>query len=192
MRWCVIPLPCLRDGGKSCDAADAASAGQGGVCARWRAPQRFAGKNAKKYEHLVSPITGVVRMLMPVRQDDGIAHVYMAGHNPAMKMDRLDHLKQGLRNASSGKGMSETQAKVSALCEAIERYSGELTGGELRVTRALQDWKDGEAYHPNDVMLYSPRQYAEREAWNNEGSRFNHVPEPLDGTRPSTGRRCGR
>ena len=133
----------------------------------------------KMYEHLVSPITGMVRMLAPVNQDDGIARVYMAGHNPAIKMDRLDHLKQGLRNASCGKGMSEAQAKVSALCEAIERYSGELMGGEQRVTRALQDWKDGEAYHPNDVMLYSRQQYAERKAWNEKDSRFNRVPEPL-------------
>ena len=134
----------------------------------------------KKYAHLVSPITGVVRMLAPVAQDDGIAHVYVAGLNPAMRMDRLDHLKQGLRNASCGKGVSEKQAKVSALCEAIERYSGEFTGGELRVTRALQDWKEGEAYHPNDIMRYSTQQYAEREAWNKKGSRFNRVPEPLD------------
>jgi ribosomal protein S12 methylthiotransferase accessory factor len=75
--------------------------------------------------------------------------------------------------------MSEMQAKVSALCEAVERYSGEFTGGELRVTRAFQDWKEGEAYHPNDIMLYSTRQYAEREAWNKKDSRFNLVPEPL-------------
>ena len=136
-------------------------------------------KTLKKYEHLVSPITGVVQMLAPVRQDEHIAHVYVAGHNHAMKLDRLDHLKQGLRHASSGKGMSEMQAKVSALCEAVERYSGEFTGGELRVTRALQDWKEGEAYHPNDIMRYSTRQYAEREAWNKKGSRFNLVPEPL-------------
>jgi oxazoline/thiazoline synthase len=138
----------------------------------------------KKYAHLVSPLTGVVRMLAPVPQDDGIAHVYMAGQNPAMKMDRMNHLRHGLRNASCGKGMSETQAKVSALCEAVERYSGECTGGELRVTRALQDWKESEACHPNDIMLYSTRQYAEREAWNKKGSRFNLVPEPLDEDTP--------
>jgi ribosomal protein S12 methylthiotransferase accessory factor len=137
-------------------------------------------KTLKKYQHLVSPITGVVRMLAPVSETDGIAHVYMAGHNHALKMDKLAHLKQGLRNASSGKGVSETQAKVSALCEAIERYSGELAGGELRVTCALQDWKNGEAYHPNAIMHYSTQQYAQREIWNKKGSRFNLVPEPLD------------
>jgi bacteriocin biosynthesis cyclodehydratase domain-containing protein len=133
----------------------------------------------KKYEHLVSRITGVVRMLEPVAEDEGIFHVYVAGHNHAIKIDRLDHLKRSLRHASSGKGMSELQAKVSALCEALERYSGEFTGGELRVTRAFQDWNEGEAYHPNDIMLYSKQQYAEREAWNKKDSRFNLVPEPL-------------
>jgi ribosomal protein S12 methylthiotransferase accessory factor len=133
----------------------------------------------KKYGHLVSPITGVVRMLAPVRDADGFAHVYLAGHNDAVRLDKLEHLKMGLRNRSCGKGMSDTQAKVSALCEAIERYSGEFTGAELRVTRALRDWKAGEAYHPNDIMLYSARQYAERETWNRRASRFNHVPECL-------------
>lgn len=133
----------------------------------------------KKYQHLVSPITGVVRVLAPVRQDEGIAHVYMAGHNHSLKMSRLEHLKQGLRNMSCGKGMSETQAKVSALCEAVERYSGELTGGELRTKRAVQDWASGECYHPNDIMGYSLQQYAQREDSNKKGSRFNRVPEPL-------------
>jgi oxazoline/thiazoline synthase len=138
----------------------------------------------KKYGHLVSPITGMVRMLAPAVQDEGIAHVYLAGHNPAIRLNRLDHLKQSLRHASLGKGMSEMQAKVSALCEAVERYSGEFTGGELRLTRAWRDWKEGEAYHPNDIMLYSTRQYAEREAWNKKDSRFNGVPEPLPENAP--------
>ena len=40
-------LPCLWDGGKSRDAADTTSARQGSICAGWRAPQCFAGKNAE-------------------------------------------------------------------------------------------------------------------------------------------------
>jgi ribosomal protein S12 methylthiotransferase accessory factor len=134
----------------------------------------------KKYEHLISPITGVVRSLLPGHGNGGIAHVYVAGHNHASKLDRLASLKMGLRNFSCGKGMSETQAKVSAVCEAIERYSGEFTGREARVTCALEDWKPGEAFHPNDVMLYSEKQYADREIWNKRGSRYNYVPEPFD------------
>lgn len=141
-------------------------------------------KTLEKYQHLVSPITGVVRMLASVSEADGLAHVYRAGHNQALQIDKLVHLKQGLRNASSGKGMSEIQAKVSALCEAVERYSGEFTGGELRVTRAFKDWQAGDAWHPNQIMRYSAQQYAQREAWNNKGSRFNWVPEPLDEDQP--------
>ncbi|HEY2573905.1 MAG TPA: TOMM precursor leader peptide-binding protein, partial [Verrucomicrobiaceae bacterium] len=141
-------------------------------------------RTLKKYEHLVSPITGVVRILAPVKPDEDVAHVYFAGHNPAIKMEKLDSLKKGLRNASSGKGMSETQAKASALCEAIERYSAEMTGGEQRVTCPLKDWKDGEAIHPNDIMLFSERQYAERKMWNEKRSHFNWVPDPLDEATP--------
>lgn len=46
--------------------------------------------------------------------------------------------------------------------------------------RAPNDWPEGEAIHPNDVMRFSERQYAEREVWNSRGSSFNRVPEPFD------------
>ncbi len=135
----------------------------------------------KQYLHLVSPITGVVTMLEPVHRANGIAHVYLAGHNSAFRIDRLDFLKQSLRNASSGKGISETQAKVSALCEAIERYSGEDTGTSCRMTASYREL-GAQAIHPNAVMHFSERQFAEREAWNARKSKFNRVPEPLDDT----------
>ncbi|MBC7706670.1 MAG: TOMM precursor leader peptide-binding protein, partial [Rhodoferax sp.] len=136
----------------------------------------------KKYQHLVSPISGVVRMLAPVSQTEGLAHVYQAGHNHAMTMERLDHLKQGLRNASAGKGVSETQAKVSALCEAVERYSGERTGGEVVLTASYSDMQvqhGADAIHPNAVMRFSEQQLAEYEQWNARKSKFNLVTEHL-------------
>jgi ribosomal protein S12 methylthiotransferase accessory factor len=126
-------------------------------------------------------------MLAPVSEAEGIAHVYMAGHNHAMKMERLDHLKQGLRNASSGKGVSETQAKVSALCEAVERYSGERSGGEVTVTMSYAEMRDrhGEdAIHPNAVMRFSERQLAEFDQWNAKKSKFNRVTEALPADQP--------
>lgn len=132
----------------------------------------------KQYQHLVSPITGVVKMLAP-HGAEGIVHVYRAGHNHAFKMDGLDFLKGSLRNMSSGKGVSETQAKVSALCEAIERYSGETSGTEIRRRATFRDL-GADAIHPNAVMLFSDRQYTERETWNARKSKFNIVMEPLD------------
>ena len=138
----------------------------------------------RRYGHHVSPITGVVRALVPVRSDPGIAHVYVAGHNPALPLERLDDLRRCLRHASAGKGLDEAQARASALGEALERHSGEFTGDEPRVRRALRDWPAGTAIHPNQVMRFSDRQLAERDAWNARGSRFNRVPVPLPDDKP--------
>jgi oxazoline/thiazoline synthase len=150
---------------------------------RTRAPEQ----TLKKYQHLVSPITGVVTALVPVHKADGLVHVYVAGHNHGLKMERLDFLKASLRNASCGKGISEAQAKASALCEAIERYSGERTGAEVIVTASFREMKErfgDDAIHPNDVMHYSDRQLAERETWNEKESKFNRVPETLNESVP--------
>jgi ribosomal protein S12 methylthiotransferase accessory factor len=136
-------------------------------------------KTLKAYQHLVSPITGVVHKLQSMTPDDDIAHVFVAGHNAAGRLTKLADLKRSLRSASAGKGVFENQARVSALCEAIERYSGELSGAEIKVRRAWRDWSAGEAIHPNIVMGFSAAQYEGREAQNAKESRFNHTPEPL-------------
>lgn len=150
---------------------------------RTRTPEQ----TIRKYERLVSPITGVVKALEPVQNGDGPVHVYIAGHNPAFKMESLDFLKRSLRHASAGKGALESQARASALCEAIERYSGERTGSEVILTASFTQMRERfgpDAIHPNEVMLYSEKQLAERESWNVRKSKFNRVPEPLDESVP--------
>ena len=139
-----------------------------------------------KYQHLVSPITGVVTMLVPALKN-GLTHVYLAGHNYALRMEHLDFLKVSLRNASGGKGFSDVQAKISALCEAIERYSAERTGAEVTLTASFREMRERfgcDAIHPNDVMCFSDRQLANREFWNRKKSKFNRVTEPLDESIP--------
>lgn len=137
----------------------------------------------RKYQHLVSPITGIVNTLWRVPGTGDIVHVYGAGHNAAVRLDRLEDLKVGLRNSSCGKGASETQAKASALSEALERYCGEADGSEIRISGSFREMRSkwGEAViHPNTVMRYSDKQYAERAIWNARKSKFNRVPEPFD------------
>ncbi|TWB59398.1 TOMM precursor leader peptide-binding protein [Nitrospirillum viridazoti] len=132
------------------------------------------------YGHLVSPITGVVCELERAGPaGESLTHVYTAGTNAARPMESLNDLKRNLRSNASGKGVSEAQAKASALCEAIERYSGELSGGEVRIPRAWRDWDVGQAIHPNAVMRYSDAQFADRAAQNARGSAFNVTPHPL-------------
>ena len=85
--------------------------------------------------------------------------------------------------ASTGKGISDVQAKASAVCEAIERYSGQRTGAEVTVAASFGEMRKRfgmDVIHPNDVMLYSERQLRERNAWNARKSRFNIVPRELD------------
>lgn len=158
IRLASRPAPFVRDGGHRAVAPEA---------------------TVLKYQHLVSPITGVVRLLESVHKADDLTHVYIAGHNPTVPLDTLAFLRRGLRNASSGKGISDAQAKASALCEALERHAAEYTGREYRIAARYSDLS-ADAIHPAACMLYSERQYREREAWNAKGSKFNRVPERFD------------
>ena len=134
----------------------------------------------ERYRHHVSPISGAVTTLEPVRGGVGeVAPVYVAGHNFAMRRDSLHHLRRGLRSKSAGKGVSEAQARASALCEAIERYSGLFQGYEPRRSARVTELGD-EAIEPNACMRFSDRQFAERERWNAQDSQFQIIPAPLD------------
>ncbi len=134
----------------------------------------------RKYARHVSPITGAVSFLQPtIVANDGLMHVYLAGENFASQYHNLKHMKFGLRNHSSGKGMSDLQARASGLCEALERYSGVFQGAEPRRKARLGEL-EGLGIHPNDCMHFSERQYRQRDAINARGSRFNYVPLPFD------------
>lgn len=133
-----------------------------------------------RYGRHVSPLTGAVSVLERVAvSGDGALHVYVAGHNLARRHRSLDHLRGDLRNSSSGKGVTDLQARASGLCEGLERYSGVFRGNEPRRRARLRDLGCA-ALHPNDCMLISDQQYQERAAWNARPSAYAHVPVPFD------------
>ena len=139
------------------------------------------GETVRRYRHLVSPVSGVVTQLMRITDPgDSWLHVYWAGSNLALKADNLRLLRNSLRTKSSGKGSTPEQAEASALCEAVERYSGVYHGDEIRRRARFEDFAEGEAIHPNDVMLYSDRQYERADEINASGSRFNYVTARFD------------
>jgi ribosomal protein S12 methylthiotransferase accessory factor len=132
------------------------------------------------YGHHVSPITGAVSVLERCAPaGDGIMHVYDAGRNYARQPENLNHLRHDLRSGSSGKGTCDAQARASGLCEGLERYSAVYHGDEPRRPARFVDLGD-DAIHPNACMLFSDRQYRERDAWNARSSRYNWVPLPFD------------
>jgi oxazoline/thiazoline synthase len=140
------------------------------------------------YERLikhVSPITGAVSSLKrQTTEDNGVAYSYSSGHNFALMQDSLYFLRRNLRGRSGGKGRTEVQAKVSAICEAIERFNGVFRGDEPR-TRAAYAELGERAVHIEELLLFSDRQYAGRDEWNaRQVAGYHLVPERLEPERP--------
>jgi ribosomal protein S12 methylthiotransferase accessory factor len=145
----------------------------------------------KRYGHHVSPITGAVSMLErigPSADDGGAAdpgdvpmHVYVAGQNLARRHRSLADLRSDMRNMSSGKGATDSQARASGLCEGLERYSGVFRGDERR-RKASARQLGGAAVALNDCLQFSDRQFLDRDAWNARKSHYNFVPVPLGPT----------
>lgn len=132
-----------------------------------------------KYQNHVSPITGLVSSITPLRApSDEIIKLSIAHHNFALDNGSLRGVSNSMDNKSCGKGITETQARVGALCEALERYSGRYRGNESRIRASLRQI-GCEAIHPNACMLFSDRQYQERERWRALGSVFSLVPAPF-------------
>ncbi|WP_405151409.1 TOMM precursor leader peptide-binding protein [Sphaerisporangium sp. NBC_01403] len=137
---------------------------------------------AATYERLqrhISPLIGAVTRLHTFAEyDNGVTYSFTAGHNFAMVGDNMDLLRRNLRGQSGGKGRTEIQAKVSALCEAIERYSGVWRGEEPVRKAAYADLDPAVAVHVESLLHFSPSQYAGRDEWNKDPShRLHLVPE---------------
>jgi ribosomal protein S12 methylthiotransferase accessory factor len=128
-----------------------------------------------KYQHHISPITGAVTALEALPMGDSpLINVVFAGHNLAIRRGTLANLKSGLRQSSSGKGITPEQARASGLCEALERFSGNYTGTEPR-RRGTLDGLGDDAIDPRSVVHWSERQYAHRRPGHDRVDGFNIV-----------------
>jgi ribosomal protein S12 methylthiotransferase accessory factor len=132
----------------------------------------------------VSPITGAVTTVASQTVvDNGVAYSYSSGHNFALMQDSVYFLRKNLRGRSGGKGRTDAQARAGAVCEAIERFNGVFRGDEPR-TNAPYDAVAERAVHPEELLLFSERQYAERDVWNPaQLTGYHIVPKRLDPTR---------
>ncbi len=134
----------------------------------------------------ISPILGAVTVLAAHDDsDNGITYSFTAGHNFAMVNDNIDLLRRNLRGQSGGKGRTEIQAKVSAVCEAVERYCGVWRGDEPVIQAAFADLQPGHAVHPESLLQFSAQQHRGRREWNSRPeNRLHLVPERFDDSRP--------
>ncbi|MFF5899184.1 TOMM precursor leader peptide-binding protein [Streptomyces argenteolus] len=137
----------------------------------------------ERHGHLVEPVTGIVKAVRRAPRAPGFTETYLSGHNLAVGAHSLSGLRAGLRALSGGKGLTPAEARVSALCEAVERYSGTRHGDEPTVRGSYRELA-ADALLPNSCQLYHDRQFEERGRWNASGSPFQYVPERFDEDRP--------
>lgn len=133
-----------------------------------------------RFSHLVSPLTGAVRHVREVDTGaPGLIHVCTAGHAVRMQAASLRDLIRDGRDASGGKGSSPAQARASALCEALERFSSIYRSGDVDRSGSARSVEA--RLDPSDFLHFSEAQYRDRAAWNERvRSRFQRVPEPFD------------
>jgi YcaO-like protein with predicted kinase domain len=123
--------------------------------------------------------SGIIEELERAHRDPcGLVNVYVARLRSDLGGSSRRGWK-GLRASFVGKGMTEAQARASALGEAVERYSAIFRGDEFRIKASYRELSS-KAIHPNACMKFSASQYREREEWNKRETEFNWVPQPFD------------
>ncbi|MFL1902944.1 TOMM precursor leader peptide-binding protein [Streptomyces tauricus] len=137
-----------------------------------------------RYGHLVDPVTGLVGEIRRDPRGPEFLNCFHAGAQPPWDPAQPPPaLHTPLRSPGSGKGVTEAHAKVSALAEALERYSGYFQGDEPRLRGSYRELAP-RAVHPDTVQLFDRRQFADRAAWNRAHGPFHQVTEPFDEDAP--------
>lgn len=132
----------------------------------------------EQYKHLVSPVSGPIAYLhhMP-RRHVGMRKVYVAGYLVCPQEVPRDN---SFDKICAGKGQTDEQARASALCEALERYSGVYQGDEARMRASMREL-GAAAIDFNALQNFSDAQYAQREAINQQtNDRRRQVPQRFD------------
>jgi ribosomal protein S12 methylthiotransferase accessory factor len=140
---------------------------------------RYPEETYNQFKHHISPISGVITSLVDITEEaTGLIYTYAAGHYFPPIVDSIFWLRHNLRSNTGGKGTSQIQAKVSAIGEAIERYSTIYWGHEATVRGSYESLAD-KAIHPSECLGYSASQYANRERWNRELTRYSYQVMPM-------------
>lgn len=156
-------------------------------------PRPFAGDGGYRQKspsetvaalgHLISPITGPVSYLTPMpHRNTELRAVFASGYlvSPQGPLPTSNLFDKGC----AGKGMAPAQAKASALCEALERFSGVWQGDEATVVGSMEELGP-QAVHFNALQTFSSFQFEHRHTLNAAiPDRRRWIPEPFDVTAP--------
>lgn len=110
-------------------------------------------------ERLVSPRTGIITSLVSAPRDSSepsrplVRRARLSNHRFLSEQDET-------HAGCSGKGMNPSEALISCLGEAVERYSGGFWLPDELIIAQRGDL-EGKSLDPNDLVLYLPEQYTE-------------------------------
>lgn len=110
----------------------------------------------RQFNHLISPLIGPVSQFGPMpKRHTADRPVFLSGYRTCPILDDIN--AYSFQRICAGKGCSIEQAQVSALFEAVERFSSLYQGDEAIVKGSLLDMGPS-AFHPNDLQLFSEKQ----------------------------------
>lgn len=133
----------------------------------------------ERHAHLISRLTGAVTHVSPMpERDTPLRAVYTSGYRVtphAAKGRAIDFYRP-----CAGKGKTPEQARASALCEALERYSGVYQGDEARVRGSWRTLAP-RAIHPDELQHFSRAQRSSAAMHEQEAPHL-WVAQPFDET----------
>jgi bacteriocin biosynthesis cyclodehydratase domain-containing protein len=138
------------------------------------------GPSLADLRRLVSPVTGIVSAVQPTPSGLSSGHAATAYCGFGGDATDLRGFKNSAISQGAGVGTTADEAEHGALCEALERYSCLTMGDEPWLLARYADLDPATAVDPTACMLYSDRQYQQRDEINRRGAAFDVVPEPFD------------
>ena len=126
-----------------------------------------------------SSLTGIVHS-MEITSDPvaGTYHAIATWTSPLPQPGKRSLLR---RQDAHGRGITQEQAELGCIGEALERYSLIYRGDEPLLRARVADIQ---GVDPREILLYSEQQYRTREEWNCTASERYFVGEPFDPERP--------
>ena len=139
-----------------------------------------ATETFENYKKHISEITGIVPYVIPrPTPNNSLIHNYSSGRNIALEGKMFAGSNRHIRSNNGGKGTTEAQAKASALCEAIERYSIIYHGQDYNIWDAYKNLEN--AIHPNMCMNFSNAQYQSRNIANKSNTKlYQTIPQAFN------------
>ncbi len=125
---------------------------------------------------IVSPITGVISDVKYLKVNK--IHIYYTVRNLPLPKSQNNQKVIRTPDIAVGKSSSKLQAKVSCLAEAIERHNCTYNN-QFQIKTTYEKIKE-QAIHPNKLLLFSEKQYENRETENLKNGPFNKIPERFD------------